>query len=267
VIGALELGGSHVSSALVDLGSGRVDSLTRVALEPGASRDDLLEVLRAAADRVRDLATIGFAVPGPFDYERGICLIRDLGKLESLYGTELPGALDLNARFVNDAEAFVLGEAAAGAARGHGRALGITLGTGLGSGFLDAGELVRDGEGVPPNGDLHTVSFRGAAVEDVLSGRGLRARGGADAATLAARADAGDPSAIATFATFGSDLGEFLDPWLQAFQPTVVVVGGGIAGAWRHFCAELPAVAVPAEQPEAAALIGAAAWASRRSAG
>jgi glucokinase len=265
VIGALELGGSHVSSALVDLDSGRVDGLTRITFEPGASREELLGVLQAAADRVRDLGTIGFAVPGPFDYEHGICLIRGLSKLESLYGLDLPGALAVTARFLNDAEAFVLGEVAAGAARGHDRALGITLGTGLGSGFLAAGELVRDAEDVPPNGDLHTVPFRGAAVEDVLSGRGLRAHGGSDAATLAARADAGDPRAVAAFASFGADLAAFLDPWLEAFRPTVVVVGGGIAGAWRHFCAELPPVVVPAERPDAAALIGAAVWANRRS--
>jgi glucokinase len=265
VIGAIELGGSHVSSALVELGSGRVQGLTRVSLEPDAPRAELLSMLRAAADRVRPAGTIGFAVPGPFDYDRGICLIRGLGKLESLYGVELPAALDVTARFVNDAESFLLGEWVAGAARGHERAVGITLGTGLGSAFLAGGELVREGAGVPPNGDLHTVPFRGGAVEDLISGRGICLRGGSDAETLAERAAAGDASALATFASFGADLAEFLEPWLRAFQPTVVVVGGGIARAWRLFCGGLPALAVPARRADTAALIGAAVFASGRS--
>ena len=63
-----------------------------------------------------------------------------------------------------------------GAARGHDRAMGITLGTGLGSGFLAGGEIVRSGAGVPPNGDLHVVPFRGAPVEDAISGRAISAR-------------------------------------------------------------------------------------------
>jgi glucokinase len=266
VIGALELGGSHVSSALVELESGRVDRLTRDSLDPGASRETLLDVLGAAADRVRAAARIGFAVPGPFDHERGICLIRGLAKLEGLYGVDLGAALDLEAEFVNDAEAFLLGEAAAGAACGHDRALGITLGTGLGSAFLARDELVRDGREVPPGGDLHVVPFRGGAVEDVISARGIRASTGRDPGPLAVLADRRDAEAVAAYARFGADLAEFLEPWLEAFRPSVVVVGGGIAGAWRHFAGELPAIAVPAERPDAAALIGAAVWASRRSA-
>jgi glucokinase len=258
VIGALELGGSHVSSALVELDSGRVEGFSRVSFEPHAPLGELLGVLRAASDRVRHTGTIGFAVPGPFDHDRGICLIRGLGKLEPLYGVELGAALDVSARFVNDAEAFLLGEAVAGAACGHDRAVGITLGTGLGSAFMAAGELIRDGEGVPPNGDLHTVPFRGGAVEDVLSGRGLRRRGGSDSETLAARAGAGDAEAAAAFASFGAGLAEFLEPFLSAFQPTIVVVGGGIARAWRHFGSELPTIAVQAERADTAALIGAA---------
>ncbi len=266
MIGALELGGSHVSSALVELESGRVDRLTRDSLDPDASRETLLDVLGAAADRVRDSPSIGFAVPGPFDYQRGICLIRGLAKLEGLFGVDLGAALEIEAHFVNDAEAFVLGEAAAGAARGHDRALGITLGTGLGSAFLAGGELVRGGDGVPPGGDLHTVPFRGGAVEARVSARGIRANTGRDPGPLAVLADSGNAEAVAAYARFGADLAEFLEPWLEAFRPSVVVVGGGIAGAWRHFATELPATAVRAALPDEAALIGAAVWASRRSA-
>jgi glucokinase len=265
MIGALELGGSHVSSALVDLESGRVAGPVRTALDPDASREKLLRLLAAAADHVRGFEPVGFAVPGPFDHDRGICLIRGLGKLEALYGVDLREALNLDAVFLNDAEAFLLGEAEAGAARGHDRAIGLTLGTGLGSAFLVGAEVVRDGVGVPPNGDLHTASFRDAPVEDTISARGIRARTGRDPASLAARADAADPVAAAALAEVGADLAEFLDPWLTAFRPTVVVVGGGIAGAWRYLADALPEIAVPAALPHKAALIGAAVWASRRS--
>ena len=95
------------------------------------------------------------AVPGPFDYEQGIGLFRDVGKFDSLYGVDVRHGLLTRIRpapdtirFLNDADAFGVGEYAAGAARGHDRAVCITLGTGVGSAFLDrgrAGERRTDG--------------------------------------------------------------------------------------------------------------------------
>jgi len=275
-VGALELGGGHVSAAVVDLETWRVSGACRLPLDPQGTRPELLGAVREAAARVRGVARVGVAVPGPFDYDRGICLIRGLGKLEALYGvdvrTALARELALDAeqiRFLNDAEAFLLGEVAAGAAKGHERAVGITLGTGLGSAFIADGRIVRSGAGVPPNGELHVVSFRGRPMEDELSGRGLRARFGGDAgaAEIAARADAGDARAAAAFASFGVALAEFLEPWLCAFRPTCVVVGGSIARAWRHFGAALPPNALPAALLDEAALLGAVSFAQASAGG
>jgi predicted NBD/HSP70 family sugar kinase len=231
-VGALELGGSHVSAAVVDLATWRVEQADRLPLDPHGSRGELLETIGEAARILAGAGRLGVAAPGPFDYERGVCLVRGLGKLEALYRVDLREelaralALDGSAiRFLNDAEAFLLGESVVGAARGHDRAIGLTLGTGLGSAFLAGGELVRAGEGVPSNGEVHVVPFRGAPVEDAISGRGITARydGRADAREIAARADAGDARASRAFASLGADLAEFLDPFVRGFRPTRVV--------------------------------------------
>jgi predicted NBD/HSP70 family sugar kinase len=272
-VAALELGGSHVSAARVDVASGGVANPRRVPLDPLGSRDELLDGIVGAARSVADGATrLGVAVPGPFDYDRGVCTIHGVGKLEALFGVDLrselsrvfPAADASGIRFLNDAEAFLLGEAAAGAARGCSRAIGITLGTGLGSAFLVGGEIVRSGRGVPPDGELHLVPFRGRPVEDVLSGRGLRTRfgGGVDAERIASLADGGDANAAAAFAAFGADLGVFLAPAVREFGPHCVVVGGAIARAWRHFGAALAEAVTtdvaPAARLDDAALLGAA---------
>jgi predicted NBD/HSP70 family sugar kinase len=271
-VGALELGGSHVSTCVVDVETWRVANACRLPFDPNDARPELLGAIRHAAGALTGVTRVGFAAPGPFDYENGICMVRGLGKLEGLFGVDLAAALapvlQLDRawiRFLNDAEAFLLGESVAGAARGHDRVVGLTLGTGLGSAFLADGEIVRSGEGVSPNGDLHVVPFRGAPVEDAISGRAISARfdGRTGAAEIAARAGAGDPGAVAAFASFGADLAEFLDPWVRAFRPTRVVVGGSIARAWRHFGAALPPIATVAERLDDAALLGAAAYAVR----
>jgi glucokinase len=241
---ALDLGGTHVSAATVDLGSAAVvhTSRARAVLSPGAGRGELLARIRNTADAARldGVEAAGVAVPGPFDYARGICLLEH--KLESLYGvdlrTELAGTLRLPpeaVRFVNDAEAFVLGEWWAGAARGHDRALGITIGTGLGSAFLDCGQIVRRGAGVPTEGELYRVPFHDAPVEAKISRGAILSRYGddsVDVAEIAERARGGDPGASEAFDALARDLAEFLRPWLSTFAPTCLVIGGSIARSW-----------------------------------
>ncbi len=243
-VAALDLGGTHVSAARVDLLTRATEpgTNTRISFRPDARREDLLGAIVGAATSVAvGLERVGVAAPGPFDYERGVCKVMGLGKLESLYGVdlghELRAALGAATRisFLNDAEAFLLGEYWAGAAREHARAVGITLGTGLGSAFLADGRIVATGPPVPPEGSLHLVPFRGVPVEEMISARALRTRHGADAAALAANARNGDRSALRAFEELGTELGEFLAPWLRAFAASCLVVGGAIANAWDLF--------------------------------
>jgi glucokinase len=279
VIGVLDIGGTHVTAARVDLASSSVEpgSHRRIALDPDGTREELLGgILRAAgAAAAPAIRRWGVASAGPFDYENGICRIRGVGKLDALYGVdlrrELATALGLDdpglVRFLNDAEAFLLGEAWAGAARGHARAVGLTLGTGLGSAFLADGRIVRAGPGVFPGGDAHVVDFRGRPVEETISRRGLLAGYGGDATLdvkeIADRARSGEPRARTTFDELAAALGEFLAPWLGSFAPTCVVVGGSIARAWDLIGPvlerALPAAGVTvAENIDDASLLGAA---------
>jgi predicted NBD/HSP70 family sugar kinase len=279
VIAAFDIGGTHVAAARVDPRSARVveESRSRSALPPAGSREQLVNHLVGAARAVAGggIDACGVAVPGPFDYERGVSKISH--KLAALYDVdlrhELAGPLGLDARavhFLNDAEAFLLGEWWAGAARGHPRAVGVTLGTGIGSAFLVDGRIVDSGPGVPAGGELYLLSFRGAPVEERLSRLGLLTRygePGLDVEQIAERARRGESRARTTFAVFASDLGALLAPWLAAFGATCLVVGGSIARAWelleptlRPPLASLPRlrlVAVAANLDDAA-LLGAA---------
>jgi glucokinase len=248
VVAALDIGGTHVSAARVNIASAAVEpgSGCRIPYRPDGSRGELLEaILRAAAATGTGVQKCGVAVPGPFDYENGVCTIRGVGKLEALYGVDLRHELGIAlglggaaVRFLNDADAFLLGEWWAGAAYGHARAVGLTLGTGLGSAFLEHGRIVDDRSDVPPEGSLHLVPFRGGPVEDVISRRGLlafyglAADGELDVADVAERAHAGERRAREAFFHFGSALAEFVTPWVRSFSPTSVVVGGSIARAW-----------------------------------
>ena len=288
-VGALDIGGTHVSAARVDIASAAVDPRSRISerLPNRGGHPELLAAVSRVTRSIADpgVAGLGVAVPGPFDYSTGVSEMTH--KLAGLRGIDLrsellaaselhdPGAI----RFLNDAEAFLLGEWWAGAARGRRRSVGVTLGTGLGSAFSEEGKLIRSGNGVPPHGELYRLSFRGAPVEDTISRAALLGAYGArpeedvDVEQIAERALAGEGDALRVFEDLGIALGQFLTPWVRAFSPDCVVVGGSIARSWALFGdvlrSELAqssdgATVTVAEQIEDAPLLGAAFYAADR---
>jgi len=218
------------------------------------------------------------AVPGPFDFAAGVSHMRH--KLPYLYGVNLRQPLAecfgwqaTQVRFLLDSAAFLLGEIAAGAARGVSRAVGITLGTGIGSAFAVDGQLVTEGHGVAPGGEIWNLPYEGGIVEDSLSTKAIqfnyKRRTGVlpDVARIAAAA-AEDPDAVAVFAEFGRHLGLALRMALSEFAPQVVVLGGGISRSAHLFLpaaqSQLEGLDLPlalSELKDQAPLVGAAvAW-------
>lgn len=193
MIPVLEIGGTHVTAALVSPRTAAVATRVRRPLDAQARAEDILgAVLRCARALPTPPAGArwGVALPGPFDYESGVALFADVGKFESLYGVDVRAALldglpgsPSGVAFRNDAHAFLAGEWAAGAARGHTRAVGITLGTGVGSAFLADGELHTTGPGLPPEGRMDLARIGGRPLEEVVSRRAILARYGAAAGT------------------------------------------------------------------------------------
>jgi glucokinase len=282
-IPALEVGGSHVSAALVDSDAGTVVGEThRLDLDGAASAADIVDALVLAARAVSapPAATWGVAMPGPFDYARGVGRFDGVGKFDSLRDVDLRATLSARLPgqprgilFVNDADAFILGEWAHGAAAGHRRCVGLTLGTGIGTGWVLDGRIVGSGQGIPPDGRANNLEIDGAPLEQTVSSRAIRRAyqagtgdAAADVRTIAERARRGDPVARGVLADAMRALGAALGPCLRGFGADVVVVGGSMARSWDLFesslrsglaAAEPPLIRL-AENPEHAALLGAA---------
>nr|WP_202501562.1 ROK family protein [Streptomyces sp. SID5785] len=287
----MEIGGTHVTAALVDPTADRPvpTAVLRRPLDAHAAADDVLDVIAGAARSLPDghRGHWGVAVPGPFDYATGVGRFTGIGKFRSLTGVDvgaglrrrLAGRAD-RLRFLNDADAFALGEYRAGAAAGHDRVLCLTLGTGVGSSFLETGRPVHDDARVPTSGHVHHLTVGGRPLEDTVSRRGIRERyarlaapdgapGRPDVHEIAARADEGDPAAVEAFRYSFHALGQALAAWIDRFEATAVVVGGSIARSWHLVHPALTAglaaggavPVLPAGQPAQAPLIGAAHWA------
>lgn len=295
----LEIGGTHVTAALVDAVSGLPldSSVVRKPLDSDGDAAGILDAIAAAAHGIAGThgpyaSDWGVAIPGPFDYAAGIGRFRGIGKFEALDGVDVGGGLRERLgpaagafHFLNDADAFALGEYHAGAAAGYDRAVCLTLGTGVGSSFLDHGRPVHHGPGVPPDGHVHRLRVEGLPLEDVVSRRAIRLRYAAlsgrsadrdlpDVREIAALAGRHDPDALHAIGYSFRALGEALAPWFRKFGATAVVVGGSISASWDLVAGELaaswteetfgsagPPVLLRALRSADAPLTGAARWA------
>lgn len=143
----------------------------------------------------------------------------------------------------NDANCAAHAELVAGAARGRRSVVMVTIGTGIGGALVLDGRLVRGAHGlagefghvqVVPDG-LRCECGLSGCWEQYCSGRALervsRVALGRhlDGPEVSAMARAGDRVAIEAFASVATWLGVGLAGLVSAYDPELVVVGGGVA--------------------------------------
>ncbi|HSF55329.1 MAG TPA: ROK family protein [Algoriphagus sp.] len=241
----VDIGGSHISAARVEWNGkeAEISNFFEADVDTFRSKSEIIsdwsDVIKKAIGSQTDVR-IGIAMPGPYDYPQGISLIKDQGKMKSLYGLSvknlLAESLHLNPEnisFTNDAEAFLSGESLAGAGRGFTNSIGLTLGTGLGS-AIKIQDVVKDAM-------LWTAPFRDGIAEDHLGtawfqifaseGFGITISGVKE--LLSERFDQHIAEQI--FAQFGKTLGEFLAFYIIRLHCEGVVLGGKITRAAERF--------------------------------
>jgi glucokinase len=253
----VDIGGSHITAVAVNMETKAIipGTIAGLPVDNKAEAHEIIEVwseaLRNVLKKVNlfNVRGIGFAMPGPFDYVNGICLIKGVPKYEKLYGVNVGKAIssklglpcDCKVRFMNDASSFAVGEAWAGKAKDYKKSMAITLGTGFGSAFLDGKIPIVDGESVPKMGCVYHLPFGKGIADDSFSTRWLVGRytektgKAAEGAKDVADAAKTDPAAKEVFDEFGDNLGSFLSPWLIKFGAEVLVIGGNISYAYNLF--------------------------------
>ena len=254
----VDVGGSHVSCAAFDLSENKYLEHTHAEndLDNHAASDVIISIWGDTIKKSMDLAGsqhvegIAFAMPGPFNYEKGIPMFTgENEKYENIYGLNVPDELRkylglpelFKVRFINDATAFAIGEDRIGKAKDVSHSLSITLGTGFGSAFIKDGLPVLEGEEVPEYGCLWHLPFENGIADDYFSTRGFLNRykeiTGATLPGVKQLADLVDSDKVAKslFDDFGLKLGVFLKPWIEKFGIEMLVIGGNISRAFPLF--------------------------------
>lgn len=275
----IDIGGSHLTAALVDEKNRQLisDSYVRLRVNSKGSADEILDTWSSAIENIFAKhpvpnRKIGMAMPGPFDYGKGISLIKGLDKYESLYRLNVKELLAqrLNVpissiRMMNDAACFLRGEVYSGAAKGYQHVIGITLGTGTGTAIHH--------NGVTEDANLGPSPFMDGIADEYFSTRWFVKRyhevSGQWVKDVKAltELDHTDPRIREVFAEFVKNLVVFLDSFTSKEKPEIIVMGGNIAQASDLFLEDLvkglaaKGITVPivkAKLGEEAAILGAA---------
>ncbi|MEZ5823539.1 MAG: ROK family protein [Geminicoccaceae bacterium] len=229
---AIDMGGTKILAALVDGASILERRTVPTRRDDGA--DAWIEQIAGIASAWKGrYGRIGVAVTGVVD--------------DGAWSALNPGTLDIPDRYplarrvetlfgmtpvlANDAQAAALGEARHGAGNG-GDMVFLTVSTGIGGGVVANGRLLA-GRGGMSGSFGQLIDANGVRIEDRASGRGMmaaaRRRGhDADARAIFAAAAAGKDWASEIIDEAVSDVADLCRNLQFAFDPPVIVIGGGV---------------------------------------
>jgi glucokinase len=186
---------------------------------------------------------IGLAAPG-LAAKDGRSIAYMQGRLQGLQGFVWQDFLGTRPPVVvlNDAHAALLGEVWQGAAKGFRNVILLTLGTGVGGAVLVDGRLIKGQIGraghlghtsVNSDGTPDIVNTPGS-LEQMIGNYNLSDRSGGrftSTRKLVEACLAGDDDAATIWLRSVSHLGAAVASFINAFDPEIVIIGGGIAQA------------------------------------
>lgn len=265
VIMAFDVGGTF-SKGTVFSNNGDM-LLDGVAIYESESQKSSIEIISNFTNMIQDLydqlldsdveiAILGMAFPGPFDYTNGVSKIQGLNKFDSLYGvniklalieslrqTSLPLSTNFSIFFENDATCFAFGEFFFNRQVDSGGY--FTLGTGLGSSFIKEGKFMKGQGRIPQSGMIFNEPYKSGIVDDYLSARGLKEivnsvyKQDVNLQELYFKAKNFDKSAIEVFRQYGLLIGRVVTPYVKGLQLDEIVFGGQISKSFEFFGEEI----------------------------
>lgn len=256
VVLAIDLGGTNLRMAAVGR-DGRIFSHANTETENADEQNSLLDALCELAERCREslpsdqqIIGIGAGVPANITSDG---VLHNLPNLPSLEGMHLKTGLAARFNFPivleNDATAAAIGENWLGASKDVRDSIMITLGTGVGGGIIIDNNPLRGIDGtagkighicVEPEGHKCGCGSNGC-IEQYASATAvvrLAKQIGLQSTTsleVHEAAQSGDPRGIDVFKQMGRYLGITLGGLVNALNPEMIVIGGGVAAAWDAF--------------------------------
>lgn len=269
---AIDLGGTKVRAIVADL-DGNIHSEDIRPSRASEGLDLTIDTMVASLDAAcggagvvrADINGVGVVSPGAVDVHNGV--VPEAPQLPGWKDVPLvqlmSDRLGLPVWLENDANAAALGESRFGAGKGAQHMLYMTLSTGVGGGIIIDGQLYRGTRGAAGELGHIVIQVDGprcgcggqGCLESLISGTaiakageelvaegkapalaGLRDAEGPVTAEMMSRAtNAGDEAVIEFADKVGLYLGVALASYVNIFNPSVIVIGGGVSLSGEMF--------------------------------
>jgi len=247
----VDLGGTNIKIVVISSEGNVLDYLTCDTADAEGSWAETikyhLELIRK--QRGNSPCHIGLAAPGLAAKDnRSIAYMQ--GRLRGLQGFVWQDFLEAPVVVLNDAHAALLGEVWQGAAKGFRNVILLTLGTGVGGAVLVEGRLIKGQIGRAGHLGHVSVNSEGArdivntpgSLEQMIGNYNLAERSGGRFTSTRKLVEAhlaGDNAATAIWLRSVFHLAAAVASFINAFDPEIVIIGGGIAQAGAALFAPL----------------------------
>jgi glucokinase len=261
-----DVGGTHLRAASFPVASQKPTMVKRISTKgPGTPHERLINLFNTIIPKNEEIAAIAIAAPGPLDPFEGIIFeAPNIPEWKNLPLRKLiQDQFNVPVAIGNDANLAALGEWRFGAGKGHRHLVYITVSTGIGGGVIVDNQLLLGLRGLAaelghvtiiPDGPLCSCGHRGH-LEAVASGPAIArwveqelSQGIPSSMTnqqpitaviVSQAANQGDKLARAALARSGTYLGTAIADYLHIFNPSVVIIGGGVSQSGEALFAPL----------------------------
>ena len=276
LIAAVDLGATSTDVALTTLGGellihrgepGDIKDGPRSVLD--RVKELLSELLSEQGSDARDVLAIGVGVPGPVEQASGVLRSPpimpgwDGFPIRAAFADEYEAPVFVD----NDVNVMALGEHRDGVGKGEDDVLFVKIGTGIGGGIIADGHLQRGSQGcagdighicADPDGPVCSCGNKGcleamaaapaiAAKAERCAREGLSAslaavlaeKGQLSARDVGEAAGLGDHSALEIIRESGRLVGGVLATLVSTLNPSLIVIGGGVANIGHSLLAEI----------------------------
>ena len=239
----VDLGGTNIKIVVI---SSDGDVLDYVTCDTADAEGSWARTIKYQLESIRDKrgnspCHIGLAAPGLAARDgRSIAYMQ--GRLKGLEGFVWQDFLEAPVVVLNDAHAALLGEVWQGAAKGYRNVVLLTLGTGVGGAVLVEGRLIKGQIGRAGHLGHTSVNADGApdivktpgSLEQMIGNYNIAERSGGRFTSTRKLVEAhlaGDADATAIWLRSILNLAAAVTSFINAFDPEIMIIGGGIAQA------------------------------------
>jgi len=231
----IDVGGTNIRCAAISKSIGII-SYKKEKIENKNSKEKVIKQIILLIDSLftKKIKGIAVGVPSIVDLRKGI--VYEANNIPSWKEVPLKKILENRYKVPvlinNDANCFAMGEKNFGSGKGYKDIVGVILGNGFGAGIVINGKLYCGNDCAA--GEFGRTPFKDNTIEDYCSGKFFDMHG-ISGEELHKMAEKGNKRALQIFNEFGKNLGCGIAAIVNAVDPEIVILGGGVSRSYCFF--------------------------------